>query len=555
MTIFGKQQINGIPSSQDVNREWNLVFSLTDITDGGNISVDIPFSTSQDRELHIIADSLDGTISYEVKRKIGVDDDLKTESVVSGNVTGSETVKKDIILGLANNVLILGRTGGTTGKVYIGIIPKKKSELGSSENATTITDPAVNAAVTTAIIDEYSGNIITLTAAGNSQTLQNPTDTAVIKRFIVVADDGNGSHAIEVNGITLSAGEAQWFIWDGSAWVAITAVDADDISFTPTGSVVATDVQAAIAEVDTEKAPIESPTFTGTATMPKISQVSATENESKFLEASDYFGDHVIKGGLPPTSATLSSDIPALIARVTGVRVLVAITSHEYPINSDTYLDVFSTGTYAFQSVGNGGAEPALTADSMRLAKVVTDATHITSVTDMRQFFKIYLNEAKTSYIEFSNNYINFYVLGKKNFQISANICNLNSNGTVNLGAKGSHTNVNKNLITMGGIKFQRNVQSDITAHAGGGQANATTITGEIVRISVCATAGDSVKFTDSNNGSEQRVINDGAQSADLFPASGEYINGAQNTAISIPVAGQAIATCYAVGHWKINII
>jgi len=118
-----------------------------------------------------------------------------------------------------------------------------------------ITDPALNAAVSTAIIDSYSGIIITLTGAGNSQTLQNPTDTtAGKKRFTVVSDDGNGSNNIQVNGITLSAGEAQKFIWDGSAWIAVTAVDADDIPATPHGDIIATNVQAYLDELEDEKA-------------------------------------------------------------------------------------------------------------------------------------------------------------------------------------------------------------------------------------------------------------------------------------------------------------
>jgi len=105
-------------------------------------------------------------------------------------------------------------------------------------DATTATDPATNAAVT---IDAYGGVIITLTGAGNAQTLQDPTDTVAIKRFIVVV---KGAFNIEVNGITMSGGEAQRFIWDGASWIAITAVDADDIAATPYGEVIATDVQA-----------------------------------------------------------------------------------------------------------------------------------------------------------------------------------------------------------------------------------------------------------------------------------------------------------------------
>lgn len=117
-------------------------------------------------------------------------------------------------------------------------------------DVTTVTDPAIDAAVTTAIVNSYGGVIITLTGAGNSQTLGTPTDATIIKRFIVVI---KGAHNIQVNGITMTGGEAQWFIWDSASWVAIEAVDADDITFTPTGDIIATNVQSAIAEVDNEK--------------------------------------------------------------------------------------------------------------------------------------------------------------------------------------------------------------------------------------------------------------------------------------------------------------
>lgn len=117
-------------------------------------------------------------------------------------------------------------------------------------DVTTITDPAGNAAVSTAIVDAYGGVVITLTEAGNAQTLQTPTDATVIKRFLVVI---KGAFDIQVNGITMTGGEAQWFIWDSASWVAVTAIDADDITFTPTGDIIATNVQTAIAEVDTEK--------------------------------------------------------------------------------------------------------------------------------------------------------------------------------------------------------------------------------------------------------------------------------------------------------------
>ncbi len=121
-------------------------------------------------------------------------------------------------------------------------------------NITTSIDPGINEAVSTIIIDEFSGVKITLNSAGNSQTLQDPSDTLVIKRFIVVVEDSTGENTIEVNGITMSDGEAQWFIWNGSSWTAISAVDAEDISFTPVDDIVATNSQSAIAEVNLKSA-------------------------------------------------------------------------------------------------------------------------------------------------------------------------------------------------------------------------------------------------------------------------------------------------------------
>lgn len=147
-------------------------------------------------------------------------------------------------------------------------------------DATTVTNPALNAAVTTDIVNVYGGVIITLTGAGNSQTLGTPTDATVIKRFIVVI---KGAFNIQVNGITMTGGEAQWFIWDGASWVAVTAVDADDITFTPAGNIVATNVQTAIAEVDTEK----------------MKRISSTDNEVARFDSTG--GDVQGYSSNPPT--------------------------------------------------------------------------------------------------------------------------------------------------------------------------------------------------------------------------------------------------------------
>jgi len=84
----------------------------------------------------------------------------------------------------------------------------------------TSTDPATSAAVTTAIVDAYGGVLITLTGAGNAQTIQNPTITTAGKRFTVI-NNNTSTNTIAVNGITLAVGTAQTWVWDGSAWIEI----------------------------------------------------------------------------------------------------------------------------------------------------------------------------------------------------------------------------------------------------------------------------------------------------------------------------------------------
>ena len=118
----------------------------------------------------------------------------------------------------------------------------------------------------------------------------------------------------------------------------------------------------------------------------KIKQTNAIENESKLLQTEDIFSDFVVTGLLPATSATtLISDISAGHAYATGVRVNKTATSNTYTASVDTYVDISSAGVYTFPEVALGAAAPAVTADSIRLAKVVTDADNITGVTDLRE--------------------------------------------------------------------------------------------------------------------------------------------------------------------------
>lgn len=92
---------------------------------------------------------------------------------------------------------------------------------------------------------------------------------------------------------------------------------------------------------------------------------------------------YVYTGCTPATDSDLTSDISACTAYVNGYRVVKSATSQTYTASRDTYVDLSQTGTYTLSAVVNGATAPSVAANSARLAKVVTDGTTITTVTDL----------------------------------------------------------------------------------------------------------------------------------------------------------------------------
>lgn len=90
-----------------------------------------------------------------------------------------------------------------------------------------------------------------------------------------------------------------------------------------------------------------------------------------------------------------------------------------------------------------------------------------------------------------------------------------------------------------------------LTAHAGGGQAGATLCAAVINRFTTVATAGDSGLMPAAKAGMQLTVTNAGANSMNLFPASGEQINQAgANTAFALAAGKTASFTSAANGAW-----
>jgi hypothetical protein len=113
------------------------------------------------------------------------------------------------------------------------------------------------------------------------------------------------------------------------------------------------------------------------------------------------------------------------------------------------------------------------------------------------------------------------------------------------------------NLLTdiPGATRF--NASNAITAFATGGQGSATQLAAGIQRVAVCATAGDSVKLpvTTNNPASSATrcvVINDGNTSCNVFPATGDTINGnSANTAFAVAPGTVVEFMSTVAGAWQ----
>lgn len=90
------------------------------------------------------------------------------------------------------------------------------------------------------------------------------------------------------------------------------------------------------------------------------------------------------------------------------------------------------------------------------------------------------------------------------------------------------------------------------TALAGGGQTNATILTTQYCNVNVVATAADSVKLpANALVGSTLRVINNTANSMNVFPHVGGTINsGTLNAAVAQAGGASAIYVYYGSNNW-----
>ena len=92
-------------------------------------------------------------------------------------------------------------------------------------------------------------------------------------------------------------------------------------------------------------------------------------------------------------------------------------------------------------------------------------------------------------------------------------------------------------------------VTTGITASTGSIQGGSPLVSA-INEISVCANAGDSVTLPAALPSLTVVVINNGAQSADVFPASSDNLGAGADTAAALAAGAQISYTAYDATNW-----
>lgn len=135
-------------------------------------------------------------------------------------------------------------------------------------------------------------------------------------------------------------------------------------------------------------------------------------------------------------------------------------------------------------------------------------------------------------------------------FLASGGFINWN-NGDVKIGHSSNYI-----YVTSGDLWFdtscfcRKNVSNNITANVAQTQGT-PALTGEYNRITTCANAGDSVTFPTALAGKTVIVTNDGANSAQLYPYSGDDLGAGVNTPVSLAAGASTYYICLDATNWR----
>ena len=100
---------------------------------------------------------------------------------------------------------------------------------------------------------------------------------------------------------------------------------------------------------------------------------------------SETHGDLVASGLVWSTLTGLNGTMSSGVAYVSGKRLVVAsVATYAFTASRDTYVYVDNTGAIQYSPQTNGAAQPATPANNQLIAKVVTNGSTITGISDLR---------------------------------------------------------------------------------------------------------------------------------------------------------------------------
>lgn len=152
----------------------------------------------------------------------------------------------------------------------------------------------------------------------------------------------------------------------------------------PTGSAIQTSIGASNPYVIVAQVAVAAAVTQVTQSNITDQRVMAKANDANTnaeTRLSESLGDFVASGLVWSQSSGLNGTMTSGVAYVSGKRLVVSsIASRTFTASKDTYVSLDSSGTVSYSEVANGAASPALPANSIWVAVVVTSGSAITSI-------------------------------------------------------------------------------------------------------------------------------------------------------------------------------
>lgn len=220
-------------------------------------------------------------------------------------------------------------------------------------------------------------------------------------------------------------------------------------------------------------------------------------------------------------------------------QVTITATGSTYDISADNLVLVEASGTgskVTYNIVDN--AVPAVIVVDESPATISTASGYLISVTDVTTSTAFYLNPDRIT--DVLDNSSAAYIIYDRGYNEDFKFSVTQSRSTIRTAIAA--------IVSSGG----GSVVTGITAFAGGGQGSATQLSYGYNEITTVATALDSVKLPAGVVGASVTILNDGANTANVYPATGGTINdGAANSPVTIAPGVTLVFTAITTTNWE----